>query len=99
MKLNIGRIADHPVTAQVEHPSWAASAWRDLTRVGTGAGAVAEYPSVLHPLAPLDQLPGGILAWRVENGERSALRAEWTVTVTNTGPVPVLGVEIGCDKE
>jgi hypothetical protein len=64
-----------------------------------GTGAVAEYPSVLHPLAPLEQLPGGILAWRVENGERSALRADWTVTVTNAGPVPVLGVEIGCDDE
>jgi hypothetical protein len=40
-----------------------------------------------------------IPAWRVENGERSALRADWTVTVTNAGPVPVLGVEIGCDDE
>jgi hypothetical protein len=64
-----------------------------------GTGAVAEYPSVLHPLAPLEQLPGDILAWRVENGERSALRADWIVTVTNAGPVPVLGVEIGCDEE
>lgn len=29
----------------------------------------------------------------------AALRADWTVTVTNAGPVPVLGVEIGCDDE
>ena len=64
-----------------------------------GTGAVAQLPSVLHPLAPLEQLPGGILAWRVENGERSALCADWTVTVTNAGRVPVLGVEIGCDDE
>jgi hypothetical protein len=64
-----------------------------------GTGAVADYPSVLHPLAPLEQLPDGVLAWRVENGERDAFRANWTVTVTNAGPVPVLGVEIGCDDE
>jgi uncharacterized membrane protein len=64
-----------------------------------GTGAVADYASVLHPLAPLEQLPGGILTWRIENGERGAVRADWTVTVTNAGPVPVLGVEIGCDDD
>ena len=64
-----------------------------------GTGAVAEYPSVLHPLAPLEHLPGGVLAWTAERGGRTARCADWAVTVANAGPVPVLGVEIGCDDE
>ena len=39
--MSLKRIADHPVTAQVEQPSWAASEWRDLTRVGPGTAAYA----------------------------------------------------------
>jgi hypothetical protein len=41
MEMSLKRIADHPVTAQMEQPSWAASEWRDLTRVGTGTAAHA----------------------------------------------------------
>lgn len=41
MELSLQRIADHPVTGQVEHPSWAALAWHDLRRVGTGTATYA----------------------------------------------------------
>lgn len=62
-------------------------------------GAVADYPSVLHPLAPLEQLPAGTLEWTAESGGRDALSADWVVTVVNAGKVPVLGVELGCNDE
>jgi hypothetical protein len=41
MDLSLTKIVDHPVTGQLENPLWAALAWRDLTRVGTGTATYA----------------------------------------------------------
>jgi len=41
MELSLKRIADHPVTGEMENPAWAGLEWRDLTRVGTGTAAYA----------------------------------------------------------
>ncbi len=51
MELSLARIADHSVTGEPEHPLWAALAWHDLTRVGSGTAAYAtRFKAAYSPL-------------------------------------------------
>ena len=65
--MSLKRIADHPVTAQVEQPSWAASEWRDLTRVGTGTAAGQQWRANFYRI-DYDAAPASHWAWEPRTG-------------------------------
>jgi hypothetical protein len=58
-------------------------------------GAVTERELQIHPFAPLIALPRTEPEVRVSKLVDSADEMTWSVEVSNAGPVPVLGFEIG----